>query len=105
MRMVLAIVQRDNVLEYRDPSRLAIVLDGVDHYHAAAAFDVAGDPEQVRSTGNDFHGFGQSGVASEVGRDVPPDAVVAHQRIAEADDEQGLHRRRTRWTEQEMQGS
>src|ERR1019366_1170984 len=78
-----------------------IALYGVDQDDALPALDLASAAQEVRAGDQDVRvraagqRFGQQGAYT----------IVTHQRVAESEDEQRLHGRRTRWTEQEMHGS
>src|ERR1035441_5962297 len=74
---------------------------GINKDDALPALELASAAQEVRAADQDVRvraagqRFGQQGAYT----------VVTHQRVAESDDEQRLHGRPTRWTEQEMQGS
>ena len=106
MRMLLVVLQPAEILiEQGDTAHFRAVLDGIDEDHPASPFHRFAVPEQIRPAADDLRVFRQPGVARQTLRYMPPDAFIAHQRVAQADHQHGLHRLRTRWTEHEMQGS
>jgi hypothetical protein len=78
---------------------------GVDQHDALAPLHGGSPAQEVRTSTDHLDILRQTRVRRESLRGVEACSVVAHQRIAEADDEDRLHRRWTRWTEHEMHGS
>jgi len=93
MRAALPLLQSPEiVLEYRDSARLRAISYGIDQHHALTPLDLAGELQQIGAADDNFHAT----IAHQGLRDPAAHSFIAHQRISEPDDQNRLHRFRTR---------